>query len=163
MSESAQVKVVLQNDTQLDIQVEDQQEQNTTIESNTNESCCTEETSTNSQPDSKHKAAAAKNSELNNSTNSTKIVNETAELSSDVQSTEVIPSETAVQTDDTPGRDPAAEGGSFVTMEDDGSVFIRANSDYIESKETDRVPGFQDKATTGGGIQFSNKLMFSLD
>lgn len=146
-----------QNDSQLDIQVTDQQEQQ--AGSSTKESNCREEASINDHPEIKHKTT--ENSELSSNANMTEI-KETAEFSG-AKSTKESPTEARVGTNiDTLSIAGDDNGSSCVEVEDDGSMFVQANSDYIESKKKGRVE-FGNKATTGGEIQFSNKLVFSLD
>lgn len=128
------------------------------MESSTKAGSYTEE----SQPDIENKTT--ENSEIGSSENSTKIENEpTTKLSSDSDLIKVSSSEAAVHTNGTSSMEPVDDDrGSFVTVEEDGSMFVRATSDYVESREKGRVE-FGDKATTGEEVQFSNKLMFSLD
>ena len=98
------------------------------------------------QESNEHKTeiTLAKSSKLNDCTNSTDAPETAATVSTETATAEPM------------------NGGSFVKMEADGSMFVRADSDYVESREKGRME-FGKETTKPPGMQFSNKLMFSLD
>ena len=98
------------------------------------------------QESNEHKTETtlAKSSKLNDCTNSTNAPETAATVSTETATAGPM------------------NGGSFVKMEADGSMFVRADSDYVESREKGRME-FGKETTKPPGMQFSNKLMFSLD
>lgn len=57
----------------------------------------------------------------------------------------------------------AAKGSSFVKVEKDGSMFVRADADYVQSRSEGKFVLDSVQNSSKEGIQFSNKLIYSLD
>lgn len=60
------------------------------------------------------------------------------------------------------GRQAVETDSSIVVVESDGSVFVKADSDYTETKPLEQAAKAQNEQR-GSKIQFSNQLAFDLD
>ena len=186
LSESAQVKIVSQSDSRLNIEIVDQQTQAISIES-TSPAKCSEEPTRASNLEDNPDTKPAENSKIQDPQQTeviptellsvTKVIESSEE---DTQESNKLKTEITVAkssklgdcTNSTDVSETAAtistetatagpmDGGSFVKMEADGSMFVRADSDYVESREKGRMEFGEG---TKPGMQFLNKLMFSLD
>ena len=75
--------------------------------------------------------------------------------------TEIDSSSTSEEGNSAPS--PTVKGGSFVQVEKDGSMFVRADTDYLQSRAEGKMVLQGRQGHSDGGVQFSNKLIYSLD
>lgn len=61
------------------------------------------------------------------------------------------------------GKSATVKEGSFVQVEKDGSMFVRADTDYLQSRAEGKMALQGSQKRSDGGVQFSNKLIYSLD
>ncbi len=183
LSESAQIKILSQSDSHLNIEIVDQETQAISIESTSPAKCSKEPTrASNSEdnPDTKPVEnskiqdpqqteviptevlsvieSSEEDTQENNKHKTEITVAKSSKLGGCTNSTDA--SETAATISTETGTAGPMNGGSFVKMEADGSMFVRADSDYVESREKGRMEFGEG---TKPGMQFLNKLMFSLD
>ena len=166
LSDAAQVKVVSQSDSHMDIEIVDPAKtDNINAPKATSEDTSDNSLQASSNPRPKETQEGEKSSAEEDSAPE-KSTSQSPEASSiDSHQENSTPHEVESSTSDIEqpknGSDEKASG-SFVKVEADGSIFVRADTDYVESRTQGKV-AYEGERTKDRKIKFSNKLMFSLD